>query len=92
MSLSANRTCTVIRKLLTCAATGFAFGALLGALYVLIGWFPGAMMTFAEHPQFADPRHSLLPWCVTYAAVVGMAGLVVGAIIGIFRAVPAQSD
>lgn len=92
MSPSANRTHTVICKLLTCAATGFASGALLGALYVLIGWFPGAMMTFAEHPQYADPRLSLLPWCVAYATGVGLAGLVAGAIVGIFRAVPAQSD
>lgn len=91
MPWSAHRTLTALRTLLTAAAIGFACGAILGALYVLIGWFPGAMITFAEHPHYADPRLSLLPWCGAYAAVTGLAGLVVGAVIGIFRVVPPPS-
>ena len=73
------------RNLLTCAGAGFACGAIVGALYVLIGWFPGAMATFAEHPQFADPRDSILAWCTTYALVCGAVGFVAGTLIGALR-------
>lgn len=92
MSSSARRAIAIGRNLLTCAAAGFACGAILGALYVLIGWLPGAMTTFAEHPQFADPRDSLLAWCTTYTFVCGGVGFVVGIMIGALKTTaPARS-
>jgi len=91
MSSSASRVITIGLNVLRCAAVGFACGAIVGALYVLIGWFPGAMKAFAEHSQVADPRVSLLAWCMTYAIVCGAVGFVVGAIIGAFKTTPSHS-
>ncbi len=92
MSPSARRAIAIGRNLLTCAAAGFACGAILGALYVLIGWLPGAMTTFAEHPQFADPRASLLAWCTTFAIVCGAVGFVVGIMIGALKTTTPRED
>ncbi|MEV8239163.1 hypothetical protein AB0O90_02920 [Microbacterium testaceum] len=80
------------RQVLTCAAIGFASGALMGALYVLVGWFPGAMATFAENQSFTDPRLSLLASCAMWAIPCGLMGFVAGAVIGAFRATAPPAD
>jgi hypothetical protein len=59
---------------------------------VLIGWFPGAMAAFAEHPNYVDPRLSLLAWCATWAIVCGAVGFVIGGTVGAFRATTPSSD
>lgn len=55
-------------------------------------WLPGAMATYAENPQFVDPRQSVLAWCATWAVVCGAVGLVIGGTAGAFRAATPSSN
>lgn len=92
MALSGRRALIFGRRLLICAGAGFACGAIVGVLIVLIGWLPGAMATYAENPQFVDPRQSVLAWCATWAVVCGAVGLVIGGTAGAFRAATPSSN
>lgn len=92
MASSTHRAGRLARRMLTCAVIGLACGAVFGVLYVLVAWFPGAMATYAENPQFVDPRHSVMSWCVTWATVCGAVGLIVGLVVGAFKTVTARSN
>lgn len=70
-------------RLLLSVAIGFAVGALLGVLYVLVGWLPGAMSTFADNPQFVDPRSLLLGWSGAFGTAVGLIGALIGLGLGV---------
>lgn len=82
MAPSARRIFSFGRRVLTCAAIGFACGAIAGVLMVLVAWFPGAMATFAENPHFVDPRSTLLLWCAMWALVPGSVGALIGFGVG----------
>lgn len=71
----------LIRRLVRCGTIGFACGAVLGALFVLIGWFPSALAMHADDPRFL--LQSLLAWCAGWAVVCGAVGLVVGLIASV---------
>lgn len=71
----------LIRRLVRCGTIGFAYGAVLGALFVLIGWFPSALAMHADDPTFL--LHSMLAWCAGWAVVCGAVGLVVGLIVSV---------
>lgn len=75
-------TVIVGRRLLICAVVGFACGAVLGVLYVVVGWFPGALMTYAENPQFMDPRVSVWDWSAVRALTLGLIGMLSGLVVG----------
>ncbi|MEI2269589.1 TMEM43 family protein [Microbacterium sp. No. 7] len=83
MTESVRRASAACLRLLLWVAIGFAVGALLGVLYVLVGWFPGAMSAFADNPQFADPRTLLLGWSGAFGAAVGLIGALVGLGLGV---------
>ncbi len=70
------------RRMLTFAMVGFACGAVVGILLVLLAWFPGAMTTYSENPQFVDPRSSVLAWCAGWALACGALGSLIGLGIG----------
>ncbi|MBB3157525.1 mannitol-specific phosphotransferase system IIBC component [Microbacterium proteolyticum] len=75
------RALPLIRRLETCGTIGLVCGALLGALFVLIGWFPSALAMHADNPTFL--LQSLLAWCAGWAVVCGAVGLVVGVIVSV---------
>ncbi|MCJ1709077.1 hypothetical protein [Microbacterium sp. VKM Ac-2923] len=81
MAARIRRVLPVLRRLVRCGALGFACGAVLGALFVLIGWFPSALAMHADNPEFLVP--SLLAWCAAWAVVCGALGLVVGVIVSV---------
>lgn len=74
-----------IRRLVRYGTFGFACGAVLGALFVLIGWFPSALAMHADAPTFLT--QSLLAWCAGWAVVCGTVGLVVGVITSVLMEV-----
>lgn len=82
MTPAAHRALAVARRLLISTAIGFASGAIAGVLIVLIGWFPGAMTTFAENPGFVDPWSVLLAWSTAWALALGSVGAVIGFGVG----------
>lgn len=69
-------------RLLPWVAAGFAASVLLGVLYVLIAWFPDAMASFADNPQFVDPRNVLMGWSGTFGTVSGLVGALIGLGLG----------
>jgi hypothetical protein len=77
------------RRMLTFAMVGFACGAVVGILVVLLAWFPGAMTTYSENPQFVDPRSSVIAWSAGWALVCGALGLLIGLAVG---AIPSARD
>jgi len=78
MNPSAPRVLAFGRRVLTCTAVGFALGAIPGVCFVLIGWFPGAMVTFAEHPDFVDPRSIVWAWVAAWTVPLGALGAAIG--------------
>lgn len=77
------------RRMLTFAGVGFVCGAIVGALVVLLAWFPGAMTTYSENPQFVDPRSSVLAWSAGWALASGALGSLIGLGVG---AIPGTRD
>ena len=77
------------RRMLTFAMVGFACGAVVGVLVVLLAWFPGALATYSENPHFVDPQSSVLAWCAGWALACGTVGSLIGLGVG---AIPSARD
>ncbi|MEW1916087.1 hypothetical protein [Microbacterium sp. NPDC080005] len=83
MTESVRRASAACLRLLPWVAIGFAVGALLGVMCVLIGWFPEAMATFADNPKLVDPRTLLLGWSGVFGAAVGLSAALMGLGFGV---------
>jgi len=86
------RALAVGRRLLIFTVVGFACGAVLGVLYVVVGWFPGAMATYAENPQFVDPRRLVWGWSAAWAISLGLLGGLIGLGMGALVAATESSQ
>lgn len=71
------------RRVLTYTGIGFFLAACVGVLLVLFGWFPSAMVDFAEHPQYVDPRRTVLVWLAVVGICLGLLGGAMGFGIGL---------